>query len=147
MWILLASFAAALGVFVASQPMFQITSCEIGVFPAQGVNTWAECEASIADQYGYLLTSGLLAIPPLLCLAPALMPRRGIAWLVAVVLLLVSVQWLLALRPTLVILGFYIPVALAALLLSAVHQWVGGRLASVRRQLEGDSNSADRTVH
>lgn len=73
--------------------MFEVTSCEVGLFPTQGVSNWGECESSLADHYGYAVIA-VLALPPIVCMVPALVPRRGVAWVVAVVLLLGSVQWL-----------------------------------------------------
>lgn len=120
-WILLAVLTAAFGAIVASEPMLEITSCEVGLFPTQGVNNSAECLTPIAGHYGYSIIL-ILALPVLLCLLPAVITRRWFAWLVAMTLLVGSVRSLFTSTPVFVLLGYYLPVALVAVLLAASHR-------------------------
>ncbi len=95
-WLLLAAFACAMSVIVASEPMLQFTSCEIE-------SGGPECEESILTHYGRAFLI-VLAIPVLLCLVPAVVPVRGVAWAIAVSLVL---GFLAVFTP------FYLPVAVA----------------------------------
>ena len=92
----------------------QISDCEIG----GSVLGSAECDASIYSHYG----AGILvylAVPVLMCLIPAAVPRLSLAWTVAGVLL---VGWFLALMssPPFMVYGFYLPIALLAVVVAAV---------------------------
>lgn len=113
-WLLLAAFACAMSVFVASEPMLQFTSCEIE-------SGGPACEESILTHYGqgFLI---VLAVPALLCLVPAVVPVRGVAWAIAVTLLL---GFLAVFTP------FYLPVAVLGLTLAALHDRLAG---SARKQ-------------
>ncbi|WP_141136546.1 hypothetical protein [Rhodococcoides kyotonense] len=80
-WIALAASAVALGISVASWPMHQITSCELGL-PVQGVATAEDCsQLSLWNYFGWPL-GVVLAVPVALCLLPALIPRPRVWWMV-----------------------------------------------------------------
>ncbi|MFE4501309.1 hypothetical protein ACFRFQ_15745 [Rhodococcus sp. NPDC056743] len=121
-WGVIALAAAAVGYFAASNPMYQITSCEIGIFPSGGVTNWAQCSESIVGYLGWSILVWL-AVPALVCIIPAVVPRRWVAVTVAVLLVFGAFGAFFASRPHLVAYGFFIPIALAACFVAAL-QWV-----------------------
>lgn len=85
LWIVAAIIATALGVFVASWSILEITDCEIGLSLPQAV-----CDQSIWDYFGWSVIP-VLAVPVLLCLVPAVVPQPWAGWVVAGLLLVISV--------------------------------------------------------
>ncbi|MFZ2174573.1 MAG: hypothetical protein WAW17_11145, partial [Rhodococcus sp. (in: high G+C Gram-positive bacteria)] len=85
-WVVLAVVTAALGVFAASNPMLQITDCELGL----SIST-SECNKSIWDHFrgGLVL---VLTVPVVVCVIPAVVPRPAVAWVVAGSMFLASVS-------------------------------------------------------
>ncbi|MFD6063003.1 hypothetical protein [Rhodococcus wratislaviensis] len=133
-WVLLAVVTTALGVFAASNPMLQITECELGL-SSQGISA-SECNESIWDHFGGVLVL-VLAVPAVVCLIPAAVPRPTVAWAVAGSMLLASVSGFspsLAASSSpspLAVYGFYLPLALLAILLAIAHQSTSNRRAEL----------------
>ncbi len=124
--LLLAGLAATIGALVAHEPMWQVTSCEIGVYGEAGIDNSAECNASMLAHYG----SGVLvvlALPVTLCVGPAAIPTRQVAWGVAAMLLVCCFVALTS-STMLSFYSYYAPVALIAVVLAALH----GRLTRTR---------------
>ncbi|MDI9919235.1 hypothetical protein [Rhodococcus sp. IEGM 1379] len=120
LWIVVAIIATALGVFVASWSILEITDCEIGLSLPQAV-----CDQSIWGYFGWSVLP-VLAVPVLLCLIPAVVPRAWAGWVVAGVLLVMSVVGFFSAftssSPSLLsVLGSF-PAALLAVLLAIVLQ-------------------------
>ncbi|ROZ48945.1 hypothetical protein EEB13_02965 [Rhodococcus sp. WS3] len=120
-WVVLALAAAALGYFAASDPMYQITSCEIGIFPSDGITNWTQCNESIVSYLGVAILAWL-AVPALMCVIPAVVPCRWVAVTVAAILVFGAFGAFFASRPHLVAYGYFIPIALAACFVAAL-QW------------------------
>ena len=129
-WILLAGLIfnfASIAVFVASIPEYRYTSCEV-------FGGGAGCMESASSRGGYEIVA-VLVFAVVLCLIPALLPRRVVAWVVAVALL----------GSGLVLVGAignggigFVFVAIAAVALASLHR----RLASGgRARGEADSMS------
>ena len=123
-WILLAWVCAGLGVLAATSSMMQITSCELGI-PDAGVMPGAECEEMIARYYGPPMVVAL-GVPALLCLLPAVVFRRWVGGLVALVLVVGSFGVVFQPAP-LFTFGYFIPAALLALILAGWHGWLPDR--------------------
>ncbi|MFI6996334.1 hypothetical protein [Nocardia sp. NPDC050175] len=114
-WLLLAGATVVWGVFVASEPLHQISSCEV-------VQVDAECGASIAARYGAGLVL-LLAVPVALCALPALRVTRGLSWVVAGVLVIGSLLALPAADTVFAALVYYLPVGMIAVLVAGFQAW------------------------
>ncbi|OYD70267.1 hypothetical protein [Rhodococcus sp. OK302] len=119
-WFVLAIVATALGVFVASWQIFEITTCEIGLSWPQ-----TECNQSIWGYFGWSVVP-VLAVPVLLCLIPAVIPRPWIGWFVAGLLLVMSVAGFFSAftspSPSLASVSGSFPPALLAVLLAIMLQ-------------------------
>ncbi|MEN0139830.1 MAG: hypothetical protein AAGC80_32070 [Rhodococcus sp. (in: high G+C Gram-positive bacteria)] len=146
-WVVLAALTAAVGFVAASDPMLQITSCELGLLPTQGVSTSAQCDESIIDHYGNSIAV-VLAFPVLLCLLPAAAPRRAIAWTVAAALTVVSIGAFILMSafasssaspPQIVVYGYYLPSALLAVVLAGIH----GRSTRAHSPARSDAGGRD----
>lgn len=128
-WVALGLSSTALGVSISSDPMLQITSCELGYYPSGGIENADECNESILSHYGPEIIS-LLSIPAILCFAPAVIFRRAISCVAAAVLLTISFGALLIpasaehAPPPVVVFGYYIPVSILALVLTGIHAWL-----------------------
>lgn len=120
-WIVLAWICAGLGVFAATSPMLANASCELG-YPDGGVMPGDECEESIARHYGPSVVAAL-AVPSLLCLLPAAIPRRWLAGVVATVLALGSFGAFLEPTPQFVY-AYFVPVAVLAVVLAGSQAWL-----------------------
>lgn len=120
-WILLAWVCAGLAVVAATSSMMQITACELG-YPDDGIMPGEECERSIARTYGPSIVAAL-TVPALLCLLPAVVFRRWVGGLVALVLVVGSFGAVFQPAP-LFTFGYFIPAALLAALLAGWHGWL-----------------------
>ncbi|MEV6558097.1 hypothetical protein AB0M22_20445 [Nocardia sp. NPDC051756] len=114
-WLLLAGATVAWGIFVGSEPLHQISSCEV-------VQMDAACGESIAARYGVWLVL-LLAVPVVLCVLPALRVTRGLSWAVAGVLVIGSLLALPAADSMFAALAYYLPVGVIALVLAGFQAW------------------------
>lgn len=115
-WLVLAAATAVWGgVFVAAEPLYQISSCEV-------VNMDAACGRTVFAHYGAGL-GGLLAVPVVLCATPAIPALRGCSWLVAAMILLVSLLALPATDSMFGVLVYYLPVGVAALVVAGFQGW------------------------
>ncbi|MET3960006.1 hypothetical protein ABIE52_006941 [Rhodococcus sp. OAS809] len=136
LWIVAAIIATALGVFVASWSILEITDCEIGLSLPQAV-----CDQSIWDYFGWSVIP-VLAVPVLLCLVPAVVPQPWAGWVVAGLLLVISVVGFFSAftssSPALLslVVGSF-PVALLAVLLAIVLQVFSIRRTWLARQGAG----------
>jgi len=130
-WIVLASACAGLGLLAATSPMLSITSCELG-YPDAGVMPGEDCEAAIARYYGPPIVTALAA-PALLCLLPALFPRRRLAGVIAALLAVGSAGALLRPAP-LFTFGYFIPAAVLAVVLAGWQAWLPDRPVRTRLQ-------------
>ncbi|MGW0044298.1 hypothetical protein [Rhodococcus sp. NPDC003348] len=145
-WVVLAILAAVLGVVVAREPMLQFTDCELGHFAVGnpgGIESPAECAASALAYFGFGLIA-VLAVPVVLCLAPAAVPRRAVAWAAAAGLAGCPLLGALALMntigpsttPVVVVYPYFLPVAVGAVLLATFHHRLaaatGGSTADLR---------------
>ncbi|MGX1807327.1 hypothetical protein ACWIGI_16550 [Nocardia sp. NPDC055321] len=129
-WVVVAVVAAALGVLAASSSMMQITSCELGLLPSEGIATGAECEQRIAEFYGGKAVF-ILALPVLLCVLSAIAPHRWISALSAVTILgCVAAAFVAPVPaneppPVIVAYVFYLPAAVLAILLTGYQAMLG----------------------
>lgn len=127
---MLAGAAAAWGVFVASEPLYQISSCEVvGFDPACGDPMFAH--------YGARLVL-LLAVPVVLCAVPGLRATRGSSWLIAGILVLGSLIALAATDSVFAAWGYYLPVGALAVVVAAAgirHRACPLRTAGTRPRL------------
>ncbi|WP_238565256.1 MULTISPECIES: hypothetical protein [Rhodococcus erythropolis group] len=138
LWIVVAIIATALGVFVASWSILEITDCEIGLsLPS------AQCNQSIWDYFGWSVIP-VLAVPVLLCLIPAVMPRPWAGWVVAGLLLVMSVVGFFSAftssSPELLSVVGSFPAALLAVLLAIVLQVFSIGRTRLTRQGAGPVN-------
>lgn len=119
-WFVLATIAVALGVFVASWPILQITDCEIGLSLPAGV-----CDQSIWAYFGWSVVPAL-GVPVVLCLIPAVALRPWVGWVVAGLLLLMALVGFFSAftssSPSLLSVAGSFPTALVAVLLAVVLQ-------------------------
>lgn len=118
-WLLLAGATAVWGVFVASEPLNQISSCEV-------VQLDATCGDSIIARYGVGLVL-LLAVPVVLCVLPALRVTHGLSWLVAGVLVIGSLLALPATDTVFAALVYYLPVGAIAVVVAGFQIWFDRR--------------------
>lgn len=143
-WFTLAALSGLLAIFAASTSMAEITDCELGLFPTSGIANWEQCRTSIAASYGNSIFV-ILALPMLVCLIPAVKPDRRTAWFAAIVLIIGSFgSWFVPTThstypPQFVVYVYFVPVALAAVLLAAFH-----KMGSNRRYV---STAERRRVH
>lgn len=125
-WVLLAVITAALGAFAASNPILQITDCELGL----SATSPSECYESIWRYFGSSMVI-VLAVPTIACLFPAVVPRSSAAWMVAGSLMVASVLGFseaMSSTPSLLgVYGFYLPIALLAALLAIQHLGIARR--------------------
>jgi hypothetical protein len=132
-WVLLAVIAAALGVFVSSNPILQITDCELGLSAISS----SECYESISSYFGNSMVIAL-AVPAIACLFPAVVPRSSAAWMVAGSLMVASVlgfsEAMSSTPSLLAVYGFYIPIAFLAVLLAIRHQGITRRQRTSKAQ-------------
>ncbi|MFI6217096.1 hypothetical protein ACIBCD_34285 [Nocardia brasiliensis] len=124
-WLVLAGATAAWGVFVASEPLYQISSCEV-------VQMDAACGNPMFTHYGARLML-LLAVPVVLCAVPALQAARGLSWLIAGVLVLGSLIALPATDSVFAAWGYYLPVGAVAVLVARFSSWYERRGVAVAR--------------
>ncbi|UFS97617.1 hypothetical protein [Nocardia huaxiensis] len=114
-WLVLAVGTAVWGAaFVAAEPMYQVSSCEI-------VHVDAACSGSVLAYYGAGL-GVLLAVPVGLCLVPALPGLSRCSWLVAGAILLLSVLALPMTGSMFGVLSYYLPVGVAALVAAGLQR-------------------------
>ncbi|MET8800736.1 hypothetical protein ABZV91_30680 [Nocardia sp. NPDC004568] len=115
-WLILAGATAVWGgVFVAAEPLYQISSCEV-------VNMDAACGESVLTHYGAELVV-LLAVPVLLCVVPAIPGFRRCSWMAALVVLLISLLASPATDSVFAVLIYYLPVGALALTAAAFQRW------------------------
>ncbi|WP_156161778.1 hypothetical protein [Nocardia vulneris] len=124
-WLVLAGATAAWGVFVASEPLYQISSCEV-------VQMDAACGDPMFAHYGMRLVL-LLAVPVMLCAVPALQVARGLSWSIAGVLVLGSLIALPATDSVLAAWGYYLPVGAVAVVVTRFSSWYERRGVAVAR--------------
>ncbi|NKR25362.1 hypothetical protein GS479_08235 [Rhodococcus hoagii] len=134
-WILLAWVCVGLAVVAATSSMMQITACELG-YPDDGIMPGAECERSIAGTYGPSIVVAL-GVPALLCLFPAVVFRRWVGVLVAVVLAVGSFGAFFLSAPIFAFL-YFVPAAVLALLLAVWHAWLPDRRTRVGSDVEAE---------
>ena len=134
-WFLLAWVCVGLAVIAATSSMMQITACELG-YPDDGIMPGAECERSIAgpDWPGLVVARG---VPALLCLLPAVVFRRWVGVLVAVVLVVGSFGAFFHSAPIFAFL-YFVPAAVLALLLAGWHAWLPDRRTRVGSDVEAE---------
>lgn len=107
-WLVLAAATAVWGAgFVATEPLYQFSSCEV-------VNMDAACGRSVFTHYGAVL-GVVSAAPVVLCVLPAVPALRRCSWPVAVAILLVSLLALPAMDSVFGVLVYYMPVGVVAL--------------------------------
>lgn len=124
-WLVLAGATAVWGgAFVAAEPLYQISSCEV-------VNMDAACGESVLTHYGIELVV-LLAVPVLLCVVPAIPAFRRCSWLVALVVLLVSFLALPATDSVFGVLIYFLPVGVVALVVAGFQRWYERRQGAAR---------------
>ncbi|WP_433663340.1 hypothetical protein ACQPW1_15130 [Nocardia sp. CA-128927] len=121
-WLLLAGATAGWGAFVASEPLHQISSCEV-------VQMDTACGDSIFARYGVGLVL-LLAVPVVLCALPALRATHGLPWLVAGVLVIGALLALPATDTVFAALVYYLPVGVVATLVAGFQAWYDARSGS-----------------
>ncbi|MCK0089538.1 hypothetical protein HCA61_09625 [Rhodococcus sp. HNM0563] len=116
-WVLLAMITAAWGAFAASNPILQITDCEIGLSAISP----SECNESIWSYFGNSMVI-VLVLPAMACLLPVAVPRISAAWTVAGLLVVASVlgfsEAMSSIPSLLGVYGFYLPIAFLAVLLA-----------------------------
>lgn len=120
-WLLLAGATTMWGVFVASEPLQQISSCEV-------VQMDVACSDSIVARYGVRLVL-LLAIPAVLCVLPALRATHGLSWVIAGVLVISSLLALPATETVFAALVYFLPVGAVAVVLAGFQFWYDRRRA------------------
>ena len=89
-WVALASLSAAVSADWALGPMLWTTECQLGEFRTELIASWDECISSTLSDYGNTLLL-VLAVPILLCLIPAVLPRLVVARTVVTVLAAMNV--------------------------------------------------------
>lgn len=128
-WAALAVLAVALGASVAAWPMYQISSCEIGLY-TQEIPSAQACSASVWDFFGASLIA-VLAVPVVICALPAIFLRPTVGWAATGALMFTTVVGLFAVigatTPSLLSLLGSFPVTFLAVLLASVHQFVAAR--------------------
>ncbi|BCK54316.1 hypothetical protein [Nocardia wallacei] len=122
-WLVVAVAAALWGVFVATEPLYQISSCE-------AVNMDAVCGNSIFARYGAGLVA-LSAVPVVLCAVPAAPALRRYSWLAAATILLISAAALTANDSVFGALAYYLPVGVLALAVAWLQRWYERRRNSL----------------
>ncbi|WP_305093124.1 hypothetical protein [Prescottella sp. R16] len=133
-WIVLAALTAAFGWFVAGESMLQITSCEIEFLP--GLYTMELCEQPIRDYFGPA-TVGILGVPALLCIFPVVAPFGWVAGTAAGLLLLGSLRGFVSSDYAANVYLFYLPIALAAVVLAFGHEYLSSRRLPRKRVQSG----------
>ncbi|WP_148310845.1 hypothetical protein [Nocardia brasiliensis] len=139
-WLVLAGATAAWGVFVASEPLYQISSCEvIGLDPA--------CGDPMVAHYGARLVL-LLAVPVVLCAVPALRAGRGLSWLIAGILLIGPLIALPTTDSVFAAWGYYLPVGAVGVVVAWFSNWYERRKHAERvagpRQRRSNASAASR---
>ncbi|SUD49456.1 Uncharacterised protein [Nocardia otitidiscaviarum] len=119
-WTVFALVVCGYGFFVASEPLYQVSTCEI-------INADTACTSSLFAHYGWRLGI-LIACSTAISALPALNPTRTAEWSAAALLTvgLISLSAILGLPVAL----YYAPIVVTALLLAALH--VGGRFHRLR---------------
>ncbi|MFI9402030.1 hypothetical protein [Nocardia sp. NPDC052316] len=128
-WLLLAGVTAAWGVFVASEPLHQISSCEV-------VQMDTVCGESIFARYGVGLAL-LLAVPVVLCVLPAVRATHSLSWVVAGVLVIGALVALPATDTVFAAFTYYLPVGVVAVLGAGFQAWYdrrGGPVSPKQRE-------------
>ncbi|WP_137722958.1 hypothetical protein [Prescottella subtropica] len=123
-WIVLATLTAAFGWFVAGEPMLQVTSCEVEFLP--GLYPSELCQQPIGDYFGPA-TVGMLAVPVLLCVFPVVAPFGWVAGAAAGLLLLGSLRGFVTSDYAASVYGFYLPIALVAVVFAFGHEFLSSR--------------------
>lgn len=111
-WALFAVLVCVYGFAVATEPLYQITSCEI-------INFDAACSNTLFAHYGSRLVA-VVVCSVLLCSLPAIKPVRAVSWGTAVALTLGIVALSSIFSNSLFL--YYVPVALVALFVAAFHR-------------------------
>ncbi|WP_433574985.1 hypothetical protein [Nocardia brasiliensis] len=124
-WVLLAGATAAWSVFVASEPLYQVSSCEV-------VGMDAACGDPMFAHYGARLVL-LLSVPVVLCAVPALQATRRLSWLIAGLLLLGSLIALPATDSVFAAWGYYLPVGAVAAVVARLSSRYERRRVAVAR--------------
>lgn len=129
-WSALAGAAAVWGgVFVAAEPLYQVSSCEV-------VNMDTVCGRSVLTYYGAELVV-LSAVPVLLCAVPAIPGLSRCSWLVAAVITVASLLALLATDSVFGVLVYYVPVGVLALVAAGFQRWYEGHRALRKPETTG----------
>lgn len=118
-WLLLASAAVAWSGFVAFEPYYQISWCDVE-------NIDATCRQTIFSRYGGWLLL-LFAVPVCLCALPAVRRLESSSWLVASALVIGSLMALPTSDTPFASLAYFLPIGIVAMVVASFQSWYGRR--------------------
>ncbi|MDV2477323.1 hypothetical protein F8M49_21685 [Rhodococcus zopfii] len=135
-WLILSALTVAWLADISTDSLMQITDCELGLSVAYN------CDQTIGSYFGLPLI-GVLALPVLLCIAPAVYARPGAASIVVSALALLFIIGLISTvagssKPDMPSVYIYLlPVVLIAFILAATNRWIRSRYSAVNKHAEG----------